>query len=95
MAAAVDEAPAESAEQKLFPDIAANSAGASSTPGRRPADPASLARQILSVPSVGFAEPRALLMSTGLGLYLYHHGFKQRLRRYKEQGPHDAQQPAV
>ena len=37
----------------------------------------------------------ALVVSTALGLYLYHHGFKQRLRRYKEQGPHDAQQPAV
>ncbi|MEZ5706427.1 MAG: VTT domain-containing protein [Burkholderiaceae bacterium] len=37
-----------------------------------------------------------LVFSTALGLYLYHHGFKQRLRRYKLEHAHDdAQQPAV
>ena len=37
-----------------------------------------------------------LVLSTALGLYLYHHGFKQRLRRYKLEHAHDdAQQPAV
>ena len=38
----------------------------------------------------------ALVFSTALGLYLYHHGFKQRLRRYKTEHAHDdVQQPAV
>jgi uncharacterized membrane protein YdjX (TVP38/TMEM64 family) len=37
-----------------------------------------------------------LVFSTALGLYLYHHGFKQRLRHYKQEHAHDhAQQPAV
>ncbi|HEY9094914.1 MAG TPA: VTT domain-containing protein [Hydrogenophaga sp.] len=37
-----------------------------------------------------------LVCSTALGMYLYHHGFKQRLRRYKLEHAHDdAQQPAV
>ena len=37
-----------------------------------------------------------LVFSTALGLYLYHHGFKQRLRRYKHEHAHDhAQQPAA
>jgi uncharacterized membrane protein YdjX (TVP38/TMEM64 family) len=36
-----------------------------------------------------------LVFSTALGLYLYHHGFKQRLRRFKLEHAHDAQQPAV
>jgi uncharacterized membrane protein YdjX (TVP38/TMEM64 family) len=38
-----------------------------------------------------------LICSTALGLYLYHHGFKQRLRRYKQEHAHDddVQQPAV
>ena len=29
-----------------------------------------------------------LVISTGLGLYLYHHGFKQRLRRFKKEHAH-------
>jgi uncharacterized membrane protein YdjX (TVP38/TMEM64 family) len=37
-----------------------------------------------------------LVFSTALGLYLYHHGFKQRLRHYKQEHANDnAQQPAV
>ena len=29
-----------------------------------------------------------LVLSTGLGLYLYHHGFKQRLRRFRQDHSH-------
>jgi hypothetical protein len=29
-----------------------------------------------------------LVLSTGLGLYLYHHGFKQRLQRFRKEHPH-------
>lgn len=29
-----------------------------------------------------------LVVSTGLGLYLYHHGFKQRLQHFRKQHPH-------
>lgn len=37
-----------------------------------------------------------LVFSTALGLYLYHHGFKQRLTHYKQEHAHDNdQQPAV
>lgn len=37
-----------------------------------------------------------LVFSTALGLYLYHHGFKQRLHRYKREHAHDhVQQPVV
>jgi uncharacterized membrane protein YdjX (TVP38/TMEM64 family) len=37
-----------------------------------------------------------LVLSTASGLYLYHHGFKQRLRRYKFEHAHDdAHQSAV
>ena len=29
-----------------------------------------------------------LVISTGLGLYLYHHGFKQRLHRFRKEHAH-------
>lgn len=37
----------------------------------------------------------ALVVSTALGVYLYHHGFKQRLRRFQQEHAHDVHQPVV